>query len=122
MGTHSTTRRMSTLMWAMGVLCACLFFVPTVSFAAETLISPASGTYTKGQTFTATARVNPQGKSVNAIEAVLTFDTSKLSVVSVSKTGSIFSLWTKEPTFSNTQGTIEFGGGSPTPFSAQSTL
>lgn len=92
------------------------------AYAAETLVSPATGTYTKGQTFTATMRVNPQGKNVNAVEATLTFDTSKLQVVSVSKTGSVFSLWTTEPTFSNTQGTIQFGGGSPTPFSAQSIL
>lgn len=99
-----------------------LFAFSLTTHAAETSISPASGTYTKGQTFTASVRVNPQGKSVNAVEATLTFDTSKLSVVSVSKTGSVFSLWTTEPTFSNTQGTIQFGGGSPSPFSAQSTL
>jgi hypothetical protein len=105
------------------VACMCLFMVwgDTV-FAAKTSITPQSGTYSKGQTLTATVRVNPEGKSVNAVEAVLTFDTAKLSVVSVSKTGSVFSLWTTEPTFSNTQGTIQFGGGSPTPFTAQSTL
>ncbi len=105
---------------ALFVVFALALFVPT-AHAAETLVSPATGTYTKGQTFTATMRVNPQGKSVNAVEATLTFDTSKLQVVSVSKTGSVFSLWTTEPTFSNTQGTIQFGGGSPTPFTAQST-
>ncbi len=94
----------------------------SVAYAAETQVTPSTGTYSKGQTFTSTMRVNPAGKSVNAVEATLTFDTSKLSVVSVSKTGSVFSLWTTEPTFSNTQGTIQFGGGSPTPFTAQSTL
>lgn len=98
----------------------CMFL--NAALAAETTVSPTIGTYSKGQTFTSTIRVNPQGKSVNAVEATLTFDTSKLSVVSVSKTGSVFSLWTTEPTFSNTQGTIQFGGGSPTPFTAQSTL
>lgn len=91
-------------------------------FAAETLITPATGTYTKGQTFTATVRVDPQGKSINAVQATLTFDSSKFSVVSISKTGSIFSLWTTEPTFSNTQGTIDFGGGTTKPFLTQSTL
>jgi hypothetical protein len=48
--------------------------------------------------------------------------TAVLSVVSVSKEGSIFSLWTTEPTFSNTAGTVTFGGGSPAPFTAQSNL
>jgi hypothetical protein len=112
-------------LYALFVPFLCMLFFMTgvgVLSAAETLITPATGTYSKGQTFTATLRANPQGKNVNAVEATLTFDTSKLSVVSVSKTGSIFSLWTTEPTFSNTQGTIQFGGGSPTPFSAQSTL
>jgi len=42
--------------------------------------------------------------------------------VSVSKDGSAFSLWTTEPTFSNTNGTISFGGGSPTPFTTTSNI
>jgi len=33
----------------------------------------------------------------------------------VSKAGSIFSLWTTEPVFSNSAGTINFGGGVPNP-------
>jgi hypothetical protein len=100
-----------------------LFFVCTYSVrAAEVLISPSTGTYTVGQSFTVTVQTNPQGKSVNAVEAKLSFDNTKLSVVSVSKTGSAFSLWTTEPSFSNTAGTIDFGGGSPTPFSTRSNL
>lgn len=90
--------------------------------AADVLITPSTGSYSTGQTFTATIQANPAGDSINAVEASLTFNPSTLSVVSVSKTGSAFSLWTTEPAFSNTAGTIEFGGGSPTPFSVQSTL
>jgi hypothetical protein len=90
--------------------------------AAQVVISPSTGTYSNGQSFTTTIQVNPEGKSVNAVEAKLSFDNTKLSVVSVSKTGSAFTLWTTEPTFSNAAGTIDFGGGSPTPFSARSTL
>lgn len=116
---HVTTARSLRV----AALACALFFLCTVSaYAAETLVSPSTGTYAKGQNISATIRVNPAGKNVNAVESTLTFDTSKLNVVSVSKTGSVFSLWTTEPTFSNTQGTIQFGGGSPTPFSAQSTL
>jgi hypothetical protein len=69
-----------------------------------------------------TVQADPAGDSINAVEAQLTFDKSILSVVNVSKTGSVFSLWTTEPTFSNAAGTISFGGGSPTPFTAKSTL
>ncbi len=96
----------------------CVHFV----HAAEVLVSPSTGTYSVGQSFTVTLQVNPQTKSVNAVEAKLSFDNTKLSVQSVSKTGSVFSLWTTEPTFSNAAGTIDFGGGSPTPFTNRSNL
>jgi len=100
----------------------CLFGFVLQAHAAEVVVSPSTATYSKGQTFTTTIQVNPQGKSVNAVEAKLSFDSSKFAVVSISKTGSVFSLWTTEPTFSNSAGTIEFGGGSPTPFTAKSNL
>lgn len=96
--------------------------VTTLAQAADVLLSPSSGSYSTGQTFTVTVQADPKGQAINAVEASLTFDTKVLSVVSLSKTGSVFSLWTTEPTFSNTAGTISFGGGSPTPFSAKSNL
>lgn len=101
-----------------------LFFVFTVTrvWAADVQVTPASGSFNNGQTFTATIQALPSGDSINAVEATLNFDTSLLSVVSLSKTGSVFSLWTTEPTFSNTAGTISFGGGSPTPFTSTSNL
>lgn len=90
--------------------------------AADVTIAPSTGSYTIGQTFTVAARVVPNGSSVNAVEAALKFDPKVLSVVSVNKDGSAFSLWTTEPAFSNTAGTVTFGGGSPTPFTATSNL
>jgi hypothetical protein len=103
---------------------AFLLFTGSAHFAhaADVLLSPASGSYNKGQTFVVTVTADPKGDSINAVEADLTFDSSVLSVVSVAKTGSAFSLWTTEPSFSNSAGTIVFGGGSPTPFSNRSTL
>jgi len=100
-----------------------VFFVCAIpTFAADVGISPSTGSYAVGQSFTVTIQTNPQGKSVNAVETQLSFDNTKLSVTNVSKTGSVFSLWTTEPTYSNTAGTITLGGGSPTPFSARSNL
>jgi len=92
------------------------------AFAATLQLSPSTGTYSSGQTFTTNVRVQPAGQSVNAVEATLRFDPQVLAVVSISKTGSAFSLWTVEPTFSNTNGTITFGGGSPTPFTVASNI
>jgi len=104
-------------------LCACIaFFYAQVAYAADVVLSPSTGSYSTGQTFTVTVQAQPNGDHINAVEAQLSFDPAVLSVVSVSKTGSVFSLWTTEPAFSNSAGTIEFGGGSPTPFSSRSTL
>lgn len=99
-----------------------LMSVSSVVHAADVLLSPATGSYSQGQTFTVNVTADPKGASINAVEAALTFDKTVLSVVSVAKTGSAFSLWTTEPEFSNSAGTITFGGGSPTPFSNKSTL
>lgn len=92
------------------------------ALAADVALSPASGSYSAGQTFTVTVQAAPNGDSINAVEANLTFDTETLAVVNIAKTGSVFSLWTTEPTFSNSAGTIAFGGGSPTPFTNRSNL
>lgn len=98
-----------------------LFFLPTLVSASTISLSPSSGDYNSNQTFTATIQVQPAGNDVNAVEAQLSFDTTTLEVVNVSQDGSVFSLWTTEPTFSNADGTISFGGGSPTPFTSPST-
>jgi len=105
----------------LGLVLVCLFSI-SLAEAADVLVSPASGSYSTGQTFTVTVQVDPKGQSINAVEAALTFSPAVLSVVSISKTGSAFSLWTTEPTFSNTAGTINLGGGSPTPFSNRANL
>lgn len=104
------------------VIGALLLLFPSFSYAAEILIAPASGSYSTGQTFTVAVRVAPGGKSVNAVEASLRFDPAVLSVTNISKDGTAFAIWTTEPTFSNSAGTITFGGGSFSPFTAQSNL
>ncbi len=81
--------------------------------AASVSVSPSTGVYTIGNTFTVSVLVNTSGKSINAADGTVSFDPSQLSVVAVSRGSSIFSLWTTEPTFSNSAGTITFSGGSP---------
>lgn len=90
----------------------CLAF-PGVVSAATLSLSPDTGVFTVGGTFSARVIVNTQGSPVNAAEAGLKFNPNELSVVSISK-GSLFNLWAVEPTFSNSAGTISFGGGSTT--------
>lgn len=100
-------------------ICVALFYVSSaVAAEAATLaVSPATGVYGAGSTFTARVVVNTGGQSVNAAEGTLTFNPKELSVVSVNRSGSIFSLWVTEPAFSNSAGTISFSGGLPSGYS-----
>ncbi len=101
----------------------CFLFSSNVVFAGEAVLSlsPSSGSYAVGKSFTARVAVNSGGSpGVNAAEVALSFDKDIISITRVSKDGSIFSLWTAEPSFSNTKGTIVFGGGSPAPYTGSS--
>ncbi len=99
-----------------------LLVTSSVALAADLSLSPSTGSYSIGQTFTVAMKAVPNGDNVNAVESTLSFNPEVLSVVSISKNGSAFSLWTTEPTFSNTKGTIDLGGGSPTPFKTTSDI
>ncbi|MDP3963858.1 MAG: cohesin domain-containing protein [bacterium] len=86
------------------------------SGAGATLyISPASGSYAVGRTFTVAVRVDTAGQAINAGEAALSYNPDVLEAVSISTEGSIFSIWTQEPTFSNYSGSLTFSGGLPSP-------
>lgn len=84
---------------------------------ASLYVSPGSGTYTVGSTFNVSVSVNSGGGvGINASDAVLTFDPSFLTVKKVSKSNSIFNLWTTEPSYSNQEGKVNYSGGSPSPY------
>ena len=83
----------------------------SLAHAATLSLSPDTGVYTVGGTFSARIVVNTQGKPINAAEGTLSFNPRELQVLSVSKAGSIFNLWTSEPSFS--AGKVSFSGGSP---------
>ncbi len=96
-----------------------LFFLLSRSVQAQPgaslYFSPASGTKKVGATFPIAVLVNSGGQSINAAEGEVDFDSNKLEVVSISKSNSIFNIWTTEPAFSNRNGTVNFGGGLPSP-------
>ncbi len=96
------------------LLSGLLFLISPIIASAATLgISPNTGVYVAGKTFTAKVLVNSAGKPINAAEGTISFNPNELSVVSIDKSGSIFNLWVTEPTFSNSAGTISFSGGLP---------
>ena len=94
------------------ILAGLFFASSSTAWAASLTFTPGTGVYTAGDVFTTRVVVNTAGAAINAAEATISFDPSELSVVSVQK-GNTFTLWAVEPSFSNTAGTITFGGGSP---------
>jgi len=116
---HEVAARASVL-----VLCAALgvlALLPLYAVHAATYsLSPASGTYGVGDTFQARVMVNSGGDAVNTGDATITYDTSKLTAVSVSKDGSPFNLWVTEPSVQG--GTIVFAGGGTTAVSGSKAI
>lgn len=94
---------------------------PALAAGASLYVAPATGTYVIGDKITITIKAYTGGNAINAAEGVLNFDKSFLEVAAISKSGSIFTMWPAEPSYSNGAGTVSFGGGlTPPGFSGQS--
>jgi len=76
-------------------------------------LSPHVATYAAGSSFTMNLVMGTGGQAINAGQASITYPTDLLEVVSVSRSGSIFTLWPVEPAASG--GQISFAGGVPNP-------
>ncbi len=86
-----------------------LFAIVAQAQAATLYITPADGTYAVGDTLTVNVYASSE-QSMNGVSAAIAIPTNLFSIVSVSKAGSLLTLWAKEPTFSNTSGIVEFEG------------
>ena len=84
--------------------------LPTIANAATLSFSPSSGSYAVGNTFSASILISSADQSMNAASGAVSFPPDKLEVASVSKTGSVFTLWVQEPSFSNSAGAVTFEG------------
>ena len=84
--------------------------VPCLSFAASLFLTPRTGSYAVGDTFSVGIVVEANDTAFNAVSGTLTFPAGSVDVVSLSKASSVISLWVQEPSFSNSGGTISFEG------------
>jgi hypothetical protein len=117
---HSRIRE--RVLGATLLLVVALFALADTASAADLNFSPVSGTHAVDEEFDVKIVVDPGDQQVNAADGTISFDKNILSVAKVSKDGSSFSLWTAEPKFSNSAGTVEFSGGTPSAFSKQGTV
>ena len=84
------------------------FSVCGAANAATLYFSPSSGSHAIGATFSVSVYVSSVDHAMNAASGIISFPSDKLEVTSLSKTGSIFTLWVQEPSFSNSAGTVNF--------------
>src|SRR3989338_5886085 len=107
----TNVRRIATNTFLFLFVVISFLFVGIRGVQAATLnFSPPSGSYNIGSTFSVNVNVESANQAMNAASGVVSFPWGKLEVVSISKQGSIFSLWPAEPSFSNSQGTVSFEG------------
>jgi hypothetical protein len=90
------------------------FFAYSTS-AATLQLSSRSTSMTVDDMATVYVLLNSDGVAVNNAEATISFPTDLFSVISVSKGGSVFTMWIEDPVFSNSAGIVTFNGGLPTP-------
>ncbi len=111
---HEITRTLVRKLTKILVFFSFVFVIFSVSSraaeAASLYFSPSSGSHAVGATLLVNVYVSSADQAMNAASGVILFPSDKLEVTSLSKTGSIFSLWVQEPSFSNSAGTINFEG------------
>lgn len=95
-------------LWA--VLLCCITFPTNSVFAATLFLSPSSGEYKVGSIVPVSIFVSSADTAMNAAAGEITFPKDKLEVTSLSTSGSIFSFWVENPTFTNTTGQVKFEG------------
>lgn len=78
--------------------------------AASLYFSPSFDSKKIGSSFSVGIYVSSASESMNAASGVISYPADKLELVSLSKSGSIFSLWVDEPSWSQSAGTFHFEG------------
>lgn len=107
---------MNKLFLLFSILIFSLCLTNIVQAASSSLyLSPSSGSFLVGSTFTVSIFVNTDGNNINAIKADLKFDPRKLQIASPTTGKSFVSVWISQPSYSNIDGFIYFQGGTPSP-------
>jgi hypothetical protein len=86
-----------------------LGFVPSLTYAANLSISPASGTFKVGDQVILKIVVS-SGTPINAISGSISVPTSIFNIESISKAASILDFWVSEPNFLVGTGALNFEG------------
>jgi hypothetical protein len=91
-------------------ICIGFALLPLFAHAADLGFSPSSGVSSPSSQFSVDIVLLNNTQSINAISGAVSFPADLLSVKSISKDGSLIKLWSTEPSYSNTDGTVDFEG------------
>lgn len=94
------------------VFTAFIFFPQSVN-AGQYFLGPATGTFSVGSTFDVQIFLDTNGESVNALDVDIRFPADKLQLVSPKTSVSVIEVWTSQPKFNNSEGTVRLQGGIP---------
>lgn len=99
------------------LFCACLTLPAKPAYAANAslYLSPSTGTFLVGSAFDVSVFVDTAKNNINAVRVDIKFDPQKLQITNPATGKSFISVWVAQPTFSNSEGTISFQGGTPDP-------
>jgi len=102
---------------ALSFLAVLFLISPKIADAAGAsfYLSPSAGTFSVGGTFDVSIFVNTGAQEVNTVEVNLKFDPKKIQIANPAVGKSFISVWVAQPSYSNTNGTITFQGGVPSP-------
>ncbi|MCL5733593.1 MAG: cohesin domain-containing protein [Patescibacteria group bacterium] len=95
----------------ISVVFAFLVLLPNASRAATLYFAPDTVSSAIGGDFRVDVKIDSQGASVNAAQAVVQFPSNVLKLLDVDKSSSVFNFWLDGPTISNASGTLAFTAG-----------
>ncbi|MDO8558517.1 MAG: hypothetical protein Q7S09_05040 [bacterium] len=92
----------------------CWLLVAGVANASALFFNPQDGIEVEeGESIVVEARLDTEGNSINAIDALMHFSPQAFEVADVSRGDSAITLWITEPLIDNANGTVRFMGGIP---------
>ncbi len=83
------------------------------SSSAQLYLSPSSGSFLVGSTFSVSIFINTEGNEINVVQTELKFPPNILQVTSPTAGTSLITEWITPPSYSNERGIISFQGGIP---------
>jgi len=81
--------------------------------SAQLYLSPSSGSFLVGSTFTVSIFINTEGNEINVVQTELKFPPSVLQITAPTAGTSLITEWITPPSYSNERGIINFQGGIP---------